>query len=111
MLKVRDGHPAWGARKIRRCLEREGLAAPTASTVHAILARHGRIPPPVRSAAHCRFAHPAPNLVWQMDFKGRFPLHGRRWCHPLTMVDDHSRYALCLKACTNEQGDRGAWAS
>src|SRR5216117_51435 len=39
-----------------------------------------------------------------MDFKGRFALPDRRWCHPLTMVDDHSRYALCLQACSNEQG-------
>lgn len=105
VLKVRDRHPAWGARKIVRCLEREGNEVPAASTVHAILVRHGRVLPPVRSAAHCRFEHPAPNLVWQMDFKGRFPLRDRRWCHPLTVVDDHSRYALCLRACRNEQSD------
>lgn len=103
VLAVRDRHPAWGARKLRRCLERDGFAVPAASTVHAILVRHGRILPPARSAAHCRFEHPAPNLVWQMDFKGRFPLRDRYWCHPLTMVDDHSRYALCLEACDNEQ--------
>ena len=105
VVTIRDQHPAWGARKIRRCLERDGIEAPAASTVHAILVRHDRIAPPLRSAGHCRFEHPAPNLVWQMDFKGRFPLRDRRWCHPLTMIDDHSRYALCLQACTNEQGE------
>jgi transposase InsO family protein len=104
VLRVRDCHPAWGARKIRRCLEDDGVVAPAASTVHAILVRHGRVSPPVRAAAHCRFEHPAPNLLWQMDFKGRFALPDQRWCHPLTMVDDHSRYALCLQACRNEQG-------
>jgi transposase InsO family protein len=104
VLAVRDQHPAWGARKICSYLEREGIAVPAASTAHAILLRHGRIVRPVRSAAHCRFEHPAPNLVWQMDFKGRFPLRDRRWCHALTAVDDHSRYALCLAACDNEQG-------
>lgn len=103
VLRVRDAHPAWGARKIHRYLERDGLEPPAASTIHAILARHGRIEPPARSAAHCRFEHPAPNLVWQMDFKGEFPLRDRRWCHPLTVVDDHSRYAVCLQACANEQ--------
>ena len=103
VLQIRDRHPAWGARKIRRCLERDGLKPPAASTVHAVLVRHGRIVPPPRAAAHCRFEHPAPNLVWQMDFKGRFPLRDQRWCHPLTMIDDHSRYALCLQACSNEQ--------
>jgi transposase InsO family protein len=105
VLAVRDAHPVWGARKIQSCLERRGLRAPAASTVHAILVRHERVAPPERAAAHCRFEHPAPNLVWQMDFKGRFAWRDRRWCHPLTMVDDHSRYALCLQACTNEQSD------
>jgi hypothetical protein len=26
-------------------------------------------------------------------------------CHPLTVIDDHSRYAVCLKACANEQAN------
>jgi len=105
VLEVRDRHPAWGARKIRRYLEDEGIAVPAASTVHAILVRHSCVSRPVRATAHCRFEHPGPNLLWQMDFKGRFALPDRRWCHPLTMIDDHSRYALCLQACSNEQGD------
>jgi transposase InsO family protein len=105
VLKLRDKHPAWGARKIARCLAREGATAPAASTIHAILVRHGRIVAPVRSPAHCRFEHPAPNLVWQMDFKGRFALRDRSWCHALTIVDDHSRYVPCLQACRNEQSD------
>ena len=46
VLAVRDAHPAWGARKIVRVLEREGAEAPAASTVHAILARNDRIVPP-----------------------------------------------------------------
>ena len=24
-------------------------------------------------------------------------------CHPLTLIDDHSRYALCISACANQQ--------
>jgi transposase InsO family protein len=105
VLQVRDAHPAWGARKILHVLAREGEAMPAASTVHAILARHGRITPPGHPPAKGRFELPAPNLIWQMDFKGRFVLHdGRQWCHPLTVVDDHSRFALCLQACGNEQG-------
>src|SRR5947199_6926344 len=28
VLAVRDAHPAWGARKIARCLEREGISPP-----------------------------------------------------------------------------------
>lgn len=107
VVTVRDAHPAWGARKILRCLEREGHAAPAASTIHAILARHGRIDRPTGSPgrSYQRFERNAPNLLWQMDFKGRMPLASGEQCHPLTIVDDHSRYVPCLKACANEQSD------
>jgi transposase InsO family protein len=105
LLAVRDAHPAWGARKLARCLARAGVAPPAPSTVHAILQRHGRIvAPPGGAAAHQRFEKEAPNLLWQMDFKGPVRLAGEALCHPLTMVDDHSRFALCLAACGNEQG-------
>ncbi|MGO9700751.1 MAG: IS481 family transposase [Xanthobacteraceae bacterium] len=104
ILSVRDAHPAWGARKIVRCLEREGLACPAYSTVHEILRRHGRIiAPPGGAAAHQRFEKPAPNLLWQMDFKGWMPLANGSRCHPLTVLDDHSRYSVGLDACANEQ--------
>jgi putative transposase len=105
VLAVRDAHPAWGARKIIRCLEREGHDVPAASTVHAILVRHGRVVRPAGTPgqAYQRFEKEAPNQLWQMDFKGRVRLASGTHCHPLTMVDDHSRYALCLAACPNEQ--------
>jgi transposase InsO family protein len=105
IVAVRDAHPAWGARKIARCLEREGIRPPAFSTVHEILRRHGRIGEPAGGpAAQQRFEKPAPNLLWQMDFKGWVQLGDGMRCHPLTMVDDHSRYVPCLKACANEQG-------
>jgi transposase-like protein len=50
VLAVRDAHPAWGARKIVRCLERESQSLPAFSTVHQILRRTGRIKPPVGGA-------------------------------------------------------------
>ena len=104
VLKIRDAHPAWGARKIFWCLERDGLFPPSASTIHAILQRHGRITEPGRGPKkYIRFEHPHPNAVWQMDFKGYFPMTGGGSCHPLTVVDDHSRYSVCLKACDNER--------
>jgi len=106
IVAVRDAHPAWGARKIAHCLEREGISCPTPSTVHAILRRHGRIVmAPGGPAARQRFEKPAPNLLWQMDFKGWVRLGNTVRCHPLTVVDDHSRFAMCLAACANEQGN------
>jgi transposase InsO family protein len=105
IVAVRDAHPAWGARKIARCLEREGLDCPAVSTVHQILRRHDRIAaPPGGAVAQQRFEKPQPNLLWQMDFKGWVPVADGSRCHPLTIVDDHSRYDLCLEACADEQG-------
>lgn len=105
IVALRDEHPAWGARKIAHCLEREGISCPAPSTVHAILRRHGRIvAPPGGAAASERFERPAPNELWQMDFKGWVQLGNEGRCHPLTVVDDHSRFAVCLAACANERG-------
>lgn len=105
VLAVRDAHPAWGARKIERCLAREGVAQPAISTVHEILRRHGRIADRLGGAvAQQRFEKAAPNLLWQMDFKGWVALGDGGRCHPLTVLDDHSRYNVCLQACGDERG-------
>ena len=105
ILAIRDAHPAWGARKVWQYLhDREGLNPPAISTVHEILRRHGRVlPVPGGPRAFQRFEKPAPNLLWQMDFKGWVRLANGTQCHPLTAVDDHSRYAICLSACANQQ--------
>ncbi|MGM4902187.1 IS481 family transposase [Tardiphaga sp. 866_E4_N2_1] len=105
VLAVRDAHPAWGARKIAYCLQRDGMTPPAISTVHEILHRNGRIilPPGGATQPLQRFEKEAPNQLWQMDFKGRMPLANNAACHPLTVIDDHSRYALCIQACANEQ--------
>jgi transposase InsO family protein len=106
VLEVRDAHPAWGARKIGRCLERDGHHAPAISTMHQILRRHGRVRPPAGKPGvpYRRFEMEAPNLLWQMDFKGHVPLSDGSDCHPLTVIDDHSRFTPCVAACGNEKG-------
>jgi transposase InsO family protein len=106
ILAIRDAHPAWGARKIVRCLERDNQSSPTFSTVHQILRRSDRIKAPVGGPlASQRFEMSAPNLLWQMDFKGWVRLGNDAQCHPLTVIDDHSRYDLCLQACADQRGD------
>ena len=96
----------WGGRKIARALaDRDAGCVPAASTITAILRRNGRLteagaaqhPGPWR-----RFARETPNELWQMDFKGHFALHAGR-CHPLTALDDCSRYNLILTACGDER--------
>lgn len=106
VLTLRDAHPAWGGRKIQARLLHLGHAyVPSPSTITAILHRNGRIDPEegVKHHAWQRFEHDAPNRLWQMDFKGHFPLAVGR-CHPLTVLDDHSRFAVGLQACGDEQG-------
>jgi transposase InsO family protein len=106
VLRLRDRHPAWGGRKIRArllALGHEGV--PAASTVTAILRRRGRIEPGrAAPGAFVRFQRERPNELWQMDFKGHFATASGR-CHPLTVVDDHSRYCLGLRACSDERGE------
>ena len=105
VLGVRREHPAWGGRKIRRVLQTRGVAdVPSTSTITAILRRHALLDGPRAGEArdHIRFEHARPNDLWQMDFKGHFALDEGR-CHALTVLDDHSRYALELGACGNER--------
>lgn len=105
VLEVREAHPAWGGRKIRARLQALGwLAVPAASTITAILHRHGKIDPAAsqQRRAWQRFEAAFPNELWQMDFKGHFAAAQGR-CHPLTVLDDHSRYALGLEACADER--------
>lgn len=106
VVALRQAHPHWGARKLRRYLTDRGQVMPAVSTVHAILIRYGCISCAASAAATPwqRFEHAAPNDLWQMDFKGHFALRDGRRCHPLTVLDDHSRYSLCLAACGDEAG-------
>lgn len=106
ILKLHKQYPCWGARKLAALLP-EALR-PHHSTIDAILRRHGcRVlgAPLKENSPVQRFEHVAPNLLWQMDFKGHFALTdsqaGR--CHPLTILDDHSRFGLCLIACTDQR--------
>lgn len=107
VMAVRSEHPAWGGRKIRKVLENQGVAQPpSASTITEIVRRHGALNGPGAGERRdwVRFEHAAPNDLWQMDFKGWFGV-GQGRCYPLTVLDDHSRYALEIGACGDEQGD------
>jgi transposase InsO family protein len=106
VIALRDAHPTWGGRKVSARLKHRGQVAPQPSTVTEILRRHGRLESAERVPhAWRRFERAGPNQLWQMDFKGHVALaqgHGR--VHPLTVLDDHSRYAIGLEACADERG-------
>ena len=104
VVSVREANTVWGGRKIRGFLLRQGhTEVPAASTITRILRSRGLVRERDRPAAFTSFEHPAPNDLWQMDFKGWFPLRDRRRVHTLGVLDDHSRYNLCLAACINQQ--------
>jgi transposase InsO family protein len=102
VLAVRHANPTWGGRKIAASLRRQGLAPPVPSTITEILHRHGEAMTTAGQKVWKRFEHAEPNVVWQMDFKGDVPFGGGR-LHPLTVVDDHSRYAVALQAADNQR--------
>ena len=109
LVELRQKHPAWGGRKLRKRLSKLQEVAPdeipSASTITEILRRHGLLDPAEsrKHRAFKRFERPAANDLWQMDFKGHFAVTRGGRCHPLTILDDHSRFNLALRACCNEQ--------
>jgi transposase InsO family protein len=106
VVGLRDAHPTWGGRKLAARLAGHADArVPPPSTITDILRRHARLnsatPQP---HVWRRFERPLPNQLWQMDFKGHVPLgQGAGRLHPLTILDDHSRFAIGLQACANER--------
>lgn len=102
----------WGGRTLRVLLQQEGLALARA-TVDRILKREGLVrPEDSHPPAPRRFGRSAPNERWQVDFKGQYPVRGG-WCFPLSVLDDHSRFAVGLFALpdlwTHQTRPQGPW--
>jgi transposase InsO family protein len=107
VIKLRQKHRAWGGRKLAARLKALAVAdVPSPSTITAILRRQDLLD--AAEAQECqairRFVYPQANDLWQMDFKGHLALSAGGRCHPLTVLDDHSRYSLTLAACADERG-------
>lgn len=107
ILKVRQEHPAWGPRKLRQFLVKKGeISVPSKSAICNILKRNDCISEAASKAAtpYKRFQKERCNEMWQTDFKGHFAMKDGNRCHPLTVLDDYSRYSLCVDAKENEKG-------
>jgi transposase InsO family protein len=104
VVALRAEHPAWGGRKLAHVLARDHGVPMAPSTANSVLRRHGLIDPAASRAATAwhRFEHETPNALWQMDFKGHFAMDSGR-CHPLTVLDDHSRFNVVLHALDCER--------
>jgi transposase InsO family protein len=105
IVHLKAGKPHWGARKIRELLVRRldgDVRVPARSTIHAVLDRHGLVK---RARERKNRAQGTPlsaaataNDLWCADFKGEFKLGDGRYCYPLTVTDQASRYLLLCEA-------------
>jgi len=85
------------------------LTFPASSTAGDVLARHGLVKK--RRRRHPR-QHPgvvpavttAPNDLWTADFKGHFRTRDGRYCYPLPIADQHTRYLLACQGLLSTQG-------
>lgn len=104
IIRWKEKHPTWGAKKIKAELERDQkrLVLPSCQTVHNILLRAGyvkrrrqrrRVPGYTGKLIPSAY----PNEIWGADFKGEFRLGNQRYCYPLTVSDHYSRYLLCCE--------------
>lgn len=101
IIDARRRHPSWGGKKLLKILhdKRPRWPWPQRSTVCEILKRNGLVTKKRRRRA---IGHPgkpttivtAPNDLWCADYKGQFKTGDGRYCYPLTVTDDFSRYLL-----------------
>ena len=97
ILRVRTNNPEWGAKTILKVLENNGYTdLPCARTVNNILQRNGCISETEseKRREFLRFQREHCNELWQIDFKGDFPLLDGTRCYPLDIIDDRSRFCI-----------------
>jgi transposase InsO family protein len=112
IVRLKREKPHWGARKIRELLVRRlpgEVRLPAVSTVHCVLDRHGlvaRIGRRRQRAQGTPLSQAlAPNDLWCADFKGEFKLGDGRYCYPLTVTDQASRFILLCDGQTSTKAE------
>jgi len=79
---------------------------PSVVTVHNILSKHGLVCPQRRlrrvKPLYPIFDPQDCNEVWSADYKGKFKMGNKIYCHPLTIADSRSRYLFTAKAHYSE---------
>jgi putative transposase len=111
ILAIKREHPTWGAPKIRDKVIRQWpvIKPPAASTIHAVLDRHGLVRRRKRrrykaQGTELQAAH-SPNGLWCADFKGEFMLGNKQYCYPLTITDYRSRYLLACEGLASVRSE------
>ena len=108
ILKLKEKHKLWGAKKIHQLLHSDfsNEIIPTVLTVHNILKKHGLVTPQNRlrrvKPVHPIFDPKECNEVWSADYKGKFLMGNKIYCHPLTIADSKSRFLFTAKGHYHE---------
>lgn len=112
IVQLKKEKPHWGARKLRELLLRKfpsEVRVPAVSTIHAVLDRHELVQPRkgrrYRAQGTPLSLAKDPNDLWCADFKGEFKLGDGRYCYPLTVTDQASRYLLLCEALESVKED------
>ena len=111
LISERTAHPHWGARKLLQVLRTRHPHLgrwPAPSTAADLLARRGLVQKRRRRRApvHPGVVRPtteAPNDLWTADFKGQFRTGDSRYCFPLTIADQHTRFLLACHGLLSTQ--------
>ena len=108
ILKLKGKHKLWGAKKIRILLFNEFAdeQIPSVVTVHNILKKNGLVCPQKRmrrvKPIYPIFDPQKCNEVWSADYKGKFLMGNKIYCHPLTIADSKSRFLFTAKGHYHE---------
>ncbi len=104
ILTLRKENPGWGAKTLHKVLENQGYEnLPCIKTFNNILKRNGCISKEERlkHQPFVRFEKDKCNEMWQTDFKGEFLTQDNKYCFPLDIIDDHSRFLIKIKPLTS----------
>jgi putative transposase len=112
LVEQRKCHPTWGGRKLKAYLERHHpeISLPSPSAIAQWMKREGLVQPRRRRSSAPRAATgltapSAPNEVWCTDFKGEFRLGNSKYCYPLTITDQFSRFLIACEAQDSTAAD------
>jgi transposase InsO family protein len=101
LLELKDEYSKWGAKKLVEIAQGQGTSLSVRSG-NRIFARHGLVTSRPPAKEPIRFEREAPNLLYQMDFKG---LPNSLPFAILTVVDDASRMCPLFKPIRDKTGE------
>ena len=111
LIEEKLRHLDWGPKKLLVRLRKQDpeLPWPAPSTAGEWLKRAGLVQSRRRPRSTPASVTPLraglqPNHVWCADFKGQFRTGDGRWCYPLTLTDQASRYLLCCRGLPRPGG-------